>query len=182
MEEMSNEEVVIAARNGDQRAWRELVRRYHGLVWAVARSFGLSKHDTEDVSQTTWLQLAIHIRALKDPAAVGGWLATTSRRESLRAVRRRSRELPTDFDDPSIDQADYHAEQGEDKVVRAELRSRITSSFARLPEFCRTLLTLLLQEPPLSYDEIGKILGMRRGSIGPNRARCLGKLRKIAGL
>ena len=31
---------------------------------------------------------------------------------------------------------------------------------------------------PLSYDEISEALGMKRGSIGPTRQRCMEKLRR----
>lgn len=175
------EEVVNAARDGDQAAWRELVRRYTGTVWAVARAYRLSQHDTEDVSQTAWLQLATHLRTLKDPAAIGGWLATTVRREIIRLLRRRGREIPSDPHYPPADMADI-AEHGEEAAIRSELRAIIRMGFARLPEHCRALLTLLIQDPPPSYVEIGDALGIPRGSIGPMRARCLSRLRKVTGL
>jgi RNA polymerase sigma factor (sigma-70 family) len=175
------EEVVSAAQGGDQAAWREIVRRYSGTVWAVARSYRLSQQDTEDVSQVAWLQLATHLKMIKEPAAIGGWLATTVRREIIRLLRRRAREVPTDPHNPAVDAADL-AEQGEEKAIRAELRAIIRMGFARLPEHCRTLLALLVQEPPLSYIEVSGALGMPRGSIGPMRARCLDRLRKVTGL
>jgi RNA polymerase sigma factor (sigma-70 family) len=175
------DELVIAARDGDQAAWRELVRRYTGTVWAVARAYRLSPQDTEDVSQTAWLQLATHIRGLKDPAAVGSWLATTARREILRLLRRRGREVPADPHRPGRDVTDLE-EAGEEVVIRAELRTIVGCGFARLPERCKTLLALLIQDPPPSYVEISQALGIPRGSIGPMRARCLGRLRKVTGL
>ena len=32
--------IVSAAANGDQRAWDQIVERYSGLLWAVARAIG----------------------------------------------------------------------------------------------------------------------------------------------
>jgi DNA-directed RNA polymerase specialized sigma24 family protein len=46
----------------------------------------------------------------------------------------------------------------------------------------RELLLLLHAEPPLSYQEIGRGLGMPTGSIGPTRARCLAQLRQTSAL
>jgi|SRR5215470_6117460 len=178
---MPIEEVVRAARDGDQAAWRELVRRYTGTVWAVARSYRLSQQDAEDVSQTAWLQLATHLRVLKDPAAIGGWLATTVRREIIRLLRRRGREVPTDPHSPAVEVVDI-VEHGEEAAIRAELRGVIRMGFARLPEHCRRLLALLTQDPPLSYVEVSAAMEMPRGSIGPMRARCLSRLRKVTGL
>jgi RNA polymerase sigma factor (sigma-70 family) len=176
---MPTAKVVIAARDGDQIAWRELVRRFARMLWGIARSYRLSAQDAEDVSQATWLQLATHLRSLEEPAVVGGWLATTARRESLRLASRRAREVPTEPQEPAADFSDGAVEQGEDVVLRAERLREVRLAFAQLPEFCRRLLALLMKDPAPSYEEISALLDMPRGSIGPTRARCLSRLRKV---
>lgn len=180
MREDPIEDVVLAAQRGDQVAWRELVRRFGRLVWVIARSYRLTEQDAEDVSQTTWLQLALHVRTLKDPSAVRGWLSTTARRESLRLAARR-RELPADPLRPGLDRIDDDAVQGEDVVLRAELRERVREAFTRMSEPCQRLLTLLMADPPTPYAEISAKLGIPRGGIGPTRARCLDRLREVIG-
>jgi hypothetical protein len=47
-------ELVARAGAGDQGAWDQLVDRYGGLVWAVAREHGLGPADAGVVSQVTW--------------------------------------------------------------------------------------------------------------------------------
>jgi hypothetical protein len=47
-------ELVARACTGDQVAWEQLVDRYGGLVWAVARARGLGPQDAGAVSQVTW--------------------------------------------------------------------------------------------------------------------------------
>ena len=133
------------------------------------------------MSQTAWLQLATHLRTLKEPAAIGGWLSTTARREIIRLLRRRGREIPSDPHRPPAETADL-VEDGEEAAIRSELRSIIRMGFARLPEHCKELLARLIQDPPMSYIEIGEALGIPRGSIGPKRARCLSMLRKVTDL
>jgi DNA-directed RNA polymerase specialized sigma24 family protein len=86
--------VVHQARHGDELAWNALVARYAGLVWSVARAHRLSPADAADVTQATWTKLLEHLDDLHEPAAVGGWLATTARRESLRLVGRADRVVP----------------------------------------------------------------------------------------
>src|SRR5258705_49296 len=88
-------ELVRAAAEGDQAAWNGLVDRYNGLVWSVARSHRLAMADASDVVQTTWLRLVEHLGRLQDPERVGAWLATTARREALRALRHSARQVPT---------------------------------------------------------------------------------------
>jgi len=78
--------LVGLVQRGSQIAWDELVRRFTGLVAAVARSHGMSAHDAADVAQITWLQLYRHVGGLRRPERIAGWLATTARRECLRII------------------------------------------------------------------------------------------------
>ena len=41
----------------------------------------------------------------------------------------------------------------------------------------QALMRLLSADPPLGYDEVGRILNLPHGSIGPTRQRCLQRLR-----
>jgi RNA polymerase sigma factor (sigma-70 family) len=171
--------VVAAAADGDQRAWSELVRRYAGLVLATARSLRLSPHEVEDISQMTWLMLAMHIRALREPNAIGGWLATTARREGLRLLQRRIREYP--MEDEHLEMED-RGPGVDDDLLRQELRAQVRGGFALLGERCQQLLRLLARDPPASYSEVSLALEIPMGSVGPIRARCLQQLRQKAGL
>jgi hypothetical protein len=70
--------LVASARNGDKRAWDELFERYAPLIWSICRRYRLSQMDADDVGQNVWLQLVGHLAAIRDPAALPGWLATTT--------------------------------------------------------------------------------------------------------
>ena len=89
-----NAELVARAGNGDQVAWDRLVDRYGEVVWAVARAQGLGVRDASDVSQVTWLLLAQHLGALRQPERVGAWLLGTATREAYRMRRLRGYEVP----------------------------------------------------------------------------------------
>ena len=80
-------DLVTRARKGDQQAWDVLVERYSPLIWSICRRYRLDRADAEDVGQRTWLQFVNHLGAIRDPAALPGWLATTTRRECSRVVR-----------------------------------------------------------------------------------------------
>jgi RNA polymerase sigma factor (sigma-70 family) len=167
-------DLVQRANRGEQEAWDALVEQYAGLVWSVIRSTGVYGAEAEDVSQTTWLRCVEHLDRLREPERLGAWLATTARHECYRVLRRAGRarpvaELPEDVDgDVPLDAALLDAERAE------ELREALT----RLPERCQGLLRMLLLDPPPDYDEIGRMLGMPHGSIGPTRQRCLAHLRR----
>ena len=74
--------LVMRARNGDQLAWDALVERYAPLIWSLCRRYRLSGADAADVGQNVWLQLVNQLGKIRDPAALPGWLATTTRRNA----------------------------------------------------------------------------------------------------
>ena len=62
-------------------------------------------------------------------------------------------------------------------LVRNELRNAMRQAFALLDERCQRLLRILTADPPIPYDDVGALLEMPHGSIGPTRRRCLDMLR-----
>ncbi len=167
--------MIRAANGGDEVAWGAIVERFSGLVWATARAHRLAPAEAADVAQTTWLRLVENLDRINDPERLGAWLATTARRECLRNIRLRSRELPTAedamFEAPSEDRA----AQG---LITRERNAALRRAFARISERCQELLRLLAAPEALSYEEIAAALGMPIGAIGPTRARCLDQLRR----
>lgn len=55
-------------------------------MWSVCRQYWLGITDGQDVGQTVWLRLVDQLGNLRDPAALAGWLATTTRRECIRVL------------------------------------------------------------------------------------------------
>jgi RNA polymerase sigma factor (sigma-70 family) len=169
------DQVVAAAATGDEHAWALLRERYAMRVRTVARLHRLTPHDVDDVAQTTWLRLLENIGKLRDANAVGAWLETTARRESLAVLRRCKRERPTE-DAFFADQPSEPVAEG--RLVAAEQRTALTSSLQQLPRHQQRLLVAMLAEPAPSYTEIAASLKMPIGSIGPTRARSLARLRR----
>jgi len=165
--------VVIAAAAGDEGAWRVLVERFGPVVHRVARGFRLDERDTQDVAQTVWLRLWENLASIREPWALPGWIATTTRHECLRALRGRVRVVPLDESgaEPATDHPDPDA-----ALLRAEAAEAVRHGLAELPPVQRDLLALLAAEPDLTYRQIGRRLGMPVGSIGPTRARGLARL------
>ena len=166
-------DLVGRAAGSDQGAWDELVERYSPLVWSICGRYRLGRHDIEDVAQNVWLRLVEQIGNLRSPAALPGWLATTTQRECLRVLRQdRVVPVPDEVwsgpDDVEIDQ----------EIMLAERNAALRAAFAELPPRCRQLLSMLLCDPPRPYAEISVILEIQIGSIGPQRARCLQRLRR----
>ena len=79
--------LVTRARGGDKQAWDALVERYAPLIWSICRKYRLSRDDANDVGQIVWMRLVDQLDKIRNPAALAGWLATTTRRECGRLVR-----------------------------------------------------------------------------------------------
>jgi len=170
-------DLVIRARNGDSRAWDALVERYAPLIWSICRRYRLDSADAQDVNQSVWLTLVDQLAALREPAALPGWLATTTQRECGRVLRTVRRTQVSWFVLDAEDIADERALTAEEELLQAERHAALREAFTGLPPGCRQLIAMLIQDPPVPYAQIGTALGIPVGSIGPSRHRCLDKLR-----
>jgi RNA polymerase sigma factor (sigma-70 family) len=169
-------DLVDGARNGDRQAWDALVERYAPLIWSICRRYGISGPAAEDVVQHVWLHLVESLNDLRDPAALPGWISTTTRRECCRI--RRVQGLVADDTQVLENLPDGHAKTVEHELLMAERHATLREAFARLPLPFQRLLALLVADPPVSYAEISARLGIPVGSIGPNRSRSLDRLRR----
>lgn len=159
--------LVIGAGKGDQQAWNALVERHSSLVWSICRRYRLSQADAEDVFQTVWMRLVEQLDRLDHPAALCGWLSTTTRRECSRVRRANCRhaaaEQVCDFEGIP----DQLTETGDHELLMAERNATLREAFTRLPSSCQRLLALPIADPPMPYTEISSKLGIPIGSIGP---------------
>jgi RNA polymerase sigma factor (sigma-70 family) len=171
-------DLVTRARKGEQQAWDLIIERYAPLVWSICRKHRLGSADANDVGQNVWLHLVEQLDKIRDPAALPGWLATTTRHECLRAMRQARRPQAAGY---LLDVENIPDQQGgtvEDELLQAECHAALREAFTHLPPSCQQLLTLLMADPPIPYAEISARLGIPVGSIGPTRNRCLDKLRR----
>ena len=173
--------LVERAVNSDQTAWNDIVERYAPLVWSVCARYRLNDQDIEDVGQTVWLLLVEHLRALREPAALPGWLATTTHRECQRALTtaRKTEDAGTKLDDAL---AVVDGALIEQEILAAERNAALRLALRELPPRCQQLLAMLISDPPYSYAEISAAMEIPMGSIGPQRSRCLERLRRTAAL
>ena len=161
---------------GVAAAWEDLIGRFGGLVTAIARRCRLSDADVAEVCQTTWLRLVENLDRIQQPERLGAWLATTSRRESLRIA---TRQVVVSANDLVYSMADDKADPLDAALLRGEQVRAIRMASEQLSPRCRHLLGLLMGDDDLPYKEIAEQLSMPIGSIGPTRGRCLDHLRDI---
>jgi len=170
-------DLVIRAKKGDKQAWDALVERYAPLVWSVCRRYRLGRADAEDVNQSVWLTLVDQLAVLREPAALPGWLATTTQRECGRVLRAARRPNTAWYVLDAEDIADEQAATAEEELLQTERHAALRQALTSLPPSCQQLIGMLIQDPPVPYTQISTELGIAVGSIGPTRRRCLNKLR-----
>jgi RNA polymerase sigma factor (sigma-70 family) len=144
------------------------------LLWQVARAAGLGAEDAEDVVQSSWVSLLSHLDTIREPGAIAAWLVTTTRREAwkIAAARRRTQLADTDR---LADIADPRPSPEDSALLDAEQRA-LWVALLTLSPLCQELLRIVAFVPRPDYDAVAAQLRMKRGSIGPNRRRCLDKL------
>lgn len=178
--------LVERCRRGDRAAWALLVRRYQRLVYAIVMRAGFDEHAAADVFQTVFSRLVEHLPRLAQPERLQAWIVTTAKREALRAreIGRRTVSMTRDEDDDSPGLEDTLADDAplaEEALSELQQLHRLRAGLDRLDERCRQLLLLVFRDDDerLAYDEVARRMDMPTGSLGPTRARCLGKLRKL---
>lgn len=164
---------------GDGDAWAVLVERHGPLVWTVAKRLGLGHEDSLDVFQNTWSTALEELSRLRDPQAFPAWIGRVARHQAMRV--RRGYGIARKHA-PNLALEDVDETLPDEALSKLEDRSRVRGALGRIGDRCRELLALLYEaDPSPSYEEIGRRLSMRIGSIGPTRARCLAKLMEEMG-
>ena len=172
--DLSTTALVEAACRRDARAWEELIHRYEGMVRAVVGSHRMSEADAADAVQNTWLRAFERLGAIRDPERLGGWLATTARRECFALLRVHAREVARDLPDPD---APTLGPDPEAAVMAKEAHRVVRRAVAELPQQRRALVTALFADPDTRYHDVSRALNLPPGSIGPTRGRVLRTLR-----
>jgi RNA polymerase sigma factor (sigma-70 family) len=171
-------QLVARARSGDQRAWDGLVERFAPLIWSICSKYRLGRDDADDVAQSVWMQLVHNLDKVRDPAALPGWLATTTRRECGRLARAMHAPGAVTYELDTETLPDERAKAVDEELLAAERQAVLREAFDSLPRQGQRLIAMLTASPPVSYAEISVTLGIPVGSIGPTRGRYLDRMRR----
>lgn len=170
--------LLSLCREGDARAWEELIRRYRRLIYSIPFACGLGADAADDVFQRVALLLVENIANLRDPKALPAWLITTGRRECWATKRKSSRSRA--FEEGEVEAIPEDPPDVIEALHRIGQEHAVQVAFSRLAGPCRDLLhALYVEDPTPAYDELAERLGRPIGSLGPTRARCLEKLRRL---
>jgi RNA polymerase sigma-70 factor (ECF subfamily) len=102
--------LVAQAREGDTRAFGELVRRYEGKIFRLAQHVTQNREDAEDVLQETFLKSYEHLDQFKGDSKFYTWIVRIAVNQALMKLRRRKTDKSVSLDE-TID-------TGEDTITR----------------------------------------------------------------
>lgn len=166
-------QLLECAARGMESAWREIVKRFTPLIFAVCQRYEIGGADAQDVNGAVWLRLVSNFLTIREPEALPGWLLTTARRECLSLLRHKNRQIPTG----TTHLEEWFESELDANLIHEERRDAARQAFAQLPPSDQDLLSMLFSDPPKPYKEISSTLGMPVGAIGPTRARSLARAR-----
>jgi RNA polymerase sigma-70 factor (ECF subfamily) len=159
--EEPDERLVAGSLEGNEKAFRQLVERYHAMAYSVVRGLLGDSDDVEDVLQNVFIKVYKGLKGYRGDAKLSTWIYRIARNEAVNAVRK---VVPpgTPVDDvvvesPARSQPD---EQYGEKARREDLEHAL----ARLDENYRVVLELRYMGE-MSYTEIGETMGIPVGTV-----------------
>lgn len=160
-----------AAREGDQNAFAGLVRLHQRRAYLVARAIVTVHEDAEDAVQDGFVRAHQAMNRFDTSQSFGPWLnrivanaaLDIARRRKVRTADELTEALRSPFRDPAED---------------AELKGRLASALAALPERARSVIVLHDVEG-FTHAEIGEMLGIPGGTARSDLHHARQKLRVL---
>jgi len=182
--EATDEQLVAACLRGEVSGWDALLGRYAALIYSIPLKYGLEEADARDVFQSVCVTLLEKLDTLRQPHGLVAWLITTTRRQCLEVARRRRREEAHSMREavlaaePSVRDPDLLPEE---ELLALERQMVVRAAIERLPANCRKLVEALFFDAAQrqTYQQLADGLGVPMNSLGPTRARCLERLRRL---
>jgi RNA polymerase sigma-70 factor (ECF subfamily) len=183
--------LVRAAQRGDEQAFRSLVERYHRRVVQLALGMVKDADEAMDIAQETFVRVHRYLPSFKGDSSFFTWTYRIAMNLCLDSQRRKGRAERVDLgqgDDAEIEAAmdpPSHALAGPQRqVLNEELRGKMEEALAGLSENHRAIL-LLREVEGLSYEELARVLGIRKGTVMSRlfhaRLKMQNKLREYLG-
>jgi RNA polymerase sigma-70 factor (ECF subfamily) len=174
--------LIIALRAGDERAFVDLVERYHAPLKRLARSFGASDAVADEIVQDTWLGALRGLDGFEERSSLKTWLFTILKNQARQRSAREKRSLPLsaldvtgDDSGPVVDPDRFRGpgdqwpggwltpprpwEEPDRRLTSMETRDRLRDAMAGLPPRQRVVVALRDVEG-LTSDEVCEVLSI----------------------
>ena len=181
---MTDQELVLRAKQGDQGAFEQLVVDNQNKVYSLALRLIGDREEAADQAQEAFLKAWQGLNAFQGESSFSTWLYRLTANVCIDYLRRRNRRLGVEsavsLDDEEAgwaEPADWEQDPHR-QLERAERSRAVERGLAALPEHFRQVL-VLREVAGLSYQEIGAALNLDLGTVKSRLARARLALRKI---
>jgi RNA polymerase sigma-70 factor, ECF subfamily len=99
----TDDELVAAAKRGDELAFEMLIKRYQSRIFALALRYTRIHEDAEDFVQQTFQKVFVYLRRFQEKSSFATWLTRIAINESLMFLRRGRAAREISIDDPRSD-------------------------------------------------------------------------------
>jgi RNA polymerase sigma-70 factor (ECF subfamily) len=173
-----HEDVLVArARDGDARAFEQLVRCHQRAMYAVALRILGNPADAEDATQDGFVTAWRRLPQFRSDARFSTWLYRIVVNHALTELRRRARRADTSVDPSDLDATDQPVASNTDPYQHSEataLLADLRTALADLPTDLK-VCWVLREVEDCSYEEVATIVGVTldtaRGRIYRARRR-----------
>jgi RNA polymerase sigma-70 factor (ECF subfamily) len=183
---LSDQEVVLWARSGQEAAYRELIRRYERPVFALLFRMVRDRELAEDLAQETFVKALNAIDSYRPEFKFSSWIFKIANNAAIDHLRRRElntlsldgsphAETPEAMQATAL-QIGARQESPLDTVEAKELGTAIEAAIGSLrPEYRSCIL--LRHVEGRAYEEIAEILNLPLGTVKTYIHRARNELR-----
>jgi RNA polymerase sigma-70 factor (ECF subfamily) len=176
---MGDEKELEAARSGDPRAFERLVEKHTPAVYRIAASIA-GQADAEDVAQEVFVRLHQGLADFRGDATLSTWLHRVTVNTALtNRTRRRRRETGRVSAEAALDHEDQGA-RPDGALLAEEEKGAVRRALDELPEEFRSVVVLREIEG-LPFEEVARVLGIKKPTAESRMARARERLRKLLG-
>ncbi|MDZ7362356.1 MAG: sigma-70 family RNA polymerase sigma factor [candidate division KSB1 bacterium] len=162
--------VINRALQGDQKAYAELMERYHGPLFSLLYKMVRSKEETEDLVQEAFMKAFASLATFNEEFAFSTWLYKIAINNTIDHLRKKklrtySLDKPIQSKEGELkrEYPDVHSSSDHD-LLSTEKSGLITKAIEDLPEKYRQVI-LLRHSDELSYEEIAAITKVPLGTV-----------------
>lgn len=187
MSESTNEEnakdvaLMLRVKEGDVRAFEELVTRHQGAVIGTVAKMLNCQSEAEDIAQQVFLRLWKSAKRYKEKAKFTTYLFTITRNlvfnESKRRSTRKQVSIEQRNEETHVEIADTQTAEPNKALLEAELNAAVDAAIEALPKKQR-LAMILRRYEQLPYEEIATILGTSVASVKSHLFRARATLKE----
>jgi len=167
---------IARAKKGDAEAFAFLVETYETSVYRLALRMCGNSHDAEEVAQEAFVAAWKGLPSFRGESKFSSWLYQLTSNAAIDFLRREKRHRGAT---PIEDEVELAAPGTPQQAAEeAELRQALQQALAQLTPEHRQIF-LLRQMQQMSYEEIGRLLGLESGTVKSRLSRAKKQLRQI---